>query len=170
MQVPKTKTSRRWSFQKNVPLFADNLSLLLQIHPAVRFSIWQITRTTIFPEYRGYIELRSPMKMSGLRKILGPDTLLFLDTRKRETIIAEIIQSTSPPHGPFIYGEQELKKGGRPRRYPSRANPCIFLYSEYMLYEQSNNTLPPPQTPKHILGLAPIPQPHTHTRTLLLSL
>ncbi|KAI5181705.1 hypothetical protein NEOKW01_1873 [Nematocida sp. AWRm80] len=94
------------------------LKELFKADAKVRFAIWKKETKEKEEEASGYIELKTPVKMSGIKKILGHTIILDIPKRDRKEIIEEISITTSTMDGPFFYGEREIKKGGRPRKIP----------------------------------------------------
>ncbi|KAI5185363.1 hypothetical protein NEHOM01_0778 [Nematocida homosporus] len=116
MLPSKHKTSRRWLFLLLDEPSLSNIYHSFERSPKVRFSIWIYQTQNQATTGHGYIEMTTPVKMSGIRKILGGSALLEIAKRKRDDIIRGLSITTNPQLGPFTYGEQELKKGGRPKK------------------------------------------------------
>ncbi|KAH9386651.1 uncharacterized protein NEMAJ01_1547 [Nematocida major] len=125
--MPKqNKTGRRWCFTMK----ASGVSMLevFSKDPRVRYAVWHITKKEE-TRARGYVELKPPLKQTGMCKILGLESAACPARRPREEIIAEVSNSAGMFCGPFSYGQRELNKGGRPRRSKAPESKYIILSS-----------------------------------------
>ncbi|KAI5189550.1 hypothetical protein NECID01_0573 [Nematocida sp. AWRm77] len=130
--MEKNKTSRRWIFSMEYPMEASALEACFRLSPKVRFSAYCVCAHTYTPA--GYIELRAPVKITGIKKILGEHVYLSIPSQERETVIRSVASMFCAMYGPFFYGERDLKKGGRPRLKPPQKNisPDLLQLSTYM--------------------------------------
>lgn len=135
MAAQRNKTSRRWVFVLVETTEDTSLSASLQKEPKVRFCIWKFKRQSAYTESKGYIEMLSPVKVSGIKKILNNLVIAEAAKRKREDIIRDLSVQREEEIGPFFYGEREIKRGGRPRK-PKTQND-FALRGSYVFFAHS---------------------------------
>lgn len=101
-------SSRNWCFTINNPTNNE-----LQFNDNVRFCVWQKERGTEGTEHlQGYIELRSPRRLSYLKSLFERG---HFETRKgtRQQAIDYCKKEDSRIEGPWIHGEENSRQGER---------------------------------------------------------
>lgn len=116
-----SKTGRRWCFL--VVGLRSNLHIeeILAREKRIRYAAWYIIKKER-TDARGYIELNTPLKQSGMRKILGKASIVCFAKREREEIINEVENNKFMSEKARSYGERDLNKGGRPKKQHSPNN------------------------------------------------
>ncbi|KAI5189169.1 hypothetical protein NEMIN01_0335 [Nematocida minor] len=109
------KTGRRWCFVLVGIADGYRLEEALRKEKRVRYATWYLIKKERV-DARGYIELRTPLKQTGIRKILGDTSIVCFAKREREEIINDVEKNRNKHNELFNYGERELNKGGRPRK------------------------------------------------------
>lgn len=111
-----SRTGRRWSF---VIVGVNTLQIeeLFKQEKRIRYATWYIIKKER-TDARGYIELKTPLKQTGMRKILGETSIVCFAKKEREEIIKEVEKTKYIHSGPYSYGERILNKGGRPKKKP----------------------------------------------------
>lgn len=109
------KTGRRWCFVVVGLGSSTQMEEILTREKRIRYATWYVIKKERI-DARGYIELRTPLKQTGMRKILGDTSIVCFAKREREEIISDIRQSKYLHGGPYDFGERVLNKGGRPKK------------------------------------------------------
>ncbi|EIJ87497.1 hypothetical protein NEPAR06_0079 [Nematocida parisii] len=119
----ENKTGRRWSFMAMLLGLNQSVTKNLKIDPRIRYATWYIIKNRILI-IKGYLELKTPIKQTGVHKILGIDLPVILKREKRcrEEIIKEI-EDTPCVYNLYEVGERKINKGGRPRKKELLTNP-----------------------------------------------
>ncbi|KAI5170856.1 hypothetical protein NEFER03_0315 [Nematocida sp. LUAm3] len=116
MGVPKNKTFRRWMFSLFPSIASCSLQKIFKRSGKVRFAICGYFKEEKKEKNIGYIEMVSPVKVTGMEKLLTERASFFHPEKHREEIIKEIETRICSIRDPFVFGARALHRGGRPKK------------------------------------------------------